>query len=185
MMWYRLLFWASGWSGPYYHHRPFLLRNDHCLQLQLHFYCNAQFSEQDPHFNALELFLPWYVQVYIQEKKFLSRKGSFYSRKYVFFQQLQLFSDSELLWCNYTWYLVRLNLLKFYCPFCQILKFVLTFCNFFLLKKTKRSKKKSIKSLDHWVELFYSSSSSHLDLFPVLQIISNCLSQIKPWRAFC
>ena len=144
MMWYRLLFWASGWSGPYYHHRPFLLRNDHCLQLQLHFYCNAQFSEQDPHFNALELFLPWYVQVYIQEKKFLSRKGSFYSRKYVFFQQLQLFSDSELLWCNYTWYLVRLNLLKFYCPFCQILKFVLTFCNFFLQKKTKRSNKKKV-----------------------------------------
>ena len=117
-------------------------------------------------------------EVFIQERKFLFKK-------ILFFQQLQLFSDSELLWCNYTWYLVRLNLLKFYCPFCQILKFVLTFCNFFLLKKTKRSKKISIKGLGHWVELFYSSSSSHLDLFPVLQIISNCLSQIKPWRAFC
>ena len=79
-------------------------------------------------------------EVFIQERKFLFKKIRF-------FQQLQLFSDSELLWCNYTWYLVRLNLLKFYCPFCQILKFVLTFCNFFLLKKTKRSKKKVSKAL--------------------------------------
>ena len=86
--------------------------------------------------------------------KFISKKRSFYPGKEVFiqentffFQQMQLFSDSELLWCNYTWYLVRLNLLKFYCPFCQILKFVLTFCNFFLLKKTKRGKKKVSKAL--------------------------------------